>query len=71
MSQFDDLLADLGPTDSAPLKATNNGSTDDFDPFGGSFQTTNTTNGGDSGLLLDFTMTSEVSTYVGRHLSLN
>uniref|UniRef100_A0A2C9JL51 LIM zinc-binding domain-containing protein n=1 Tax=Biomphalaria glabrata TaxID=6526 RepID=A0A2C9JL51_BIOGL len=59
-SQFDDLLGDFGnSTSSSSVKATANGNVDEFDPFGPS-GAEQTTNGGDSGLLVDFSIDTEV-----------
>ncbi|XP_055901121.1 uncharacterized protein LOC106058482 isoform X10 [Biomphalaria glabrata] len=59
-SQFDDLLGDFGDsTSSSSVKATANGNVDEFDPFGPS-GAEQTTNGGDSGLLVDFSIDTEV-----------
>ncbi|XP_035828717.1 uncharacterized protein LOC101856472 isoform X4 [Aplysia californica] len=67
-SQFDDLLADFGDSSSATsgsgLKASSNGTADDFDPLGPSLDSqtpaSTDTNGGDPGLLLDFSVDTEV-----------
>ncbi|XP_059166540.1 uncharacterized protein LOC131948855 isoform X8 [Physella acuta] len=58
-SQFDDLLGDFGDT-STTTKATSNGNIDQFDPFGPS-DGEQISNGGDSGLLVDFSVDSQVT----------
>ncbi|CAL1534742.1 unnamed protein product [Lymnaea stagnalis] len=59
-SQFDDLLGDFGETsNTTTTKSTSNGNLDDFDPFGPS-GAVQSSGGGDSGLLLDFSVATEI-----------